>query len=258
MKTKNYFLLGMVIIFFLAAIACTKSPANPDSPDNPGFVTDVDGNVYKTVKIGRQIWMAENLRVTKFNDGTAITKLTDSAAWYNIYVNNLKTPIYCYYNNTTNPDSIAKFGALYNWYVLNTRKIAPRGWHVPSDAEWKILENYMVLNGYNWDGSTDTSVFPNKIAKALATKTDWDTFPITGTIGCDLSKNNSSGFSAVPSKGRISNGMFQYPGSYGYWWSATEEDATYAWYRSLFNSYASLVRGPSNKGCGFCVRLVRD
>jgi uncharacterized protein (TIGR02145 family) len=82
--------------------------------------------------------MAENLRVTKYNDGTAITKITDSAVWYNISYNNLTTPAYCFYNNTTNADSIKKFGALYNWYVVDTKKLAPAGWHVPTDSEWEV------------------------------------------------------------------------------------------------------------------------
>ena len=113
-------------------------------------VKDADGNVYTTVKIGNQVWTVENLRTTKYNDGSAIPLVTDSAAWVN-----LTTPGYCYYNNTTNADSIKKYGALYNWYAVDTKKLAPAGWHVPTDAEWDTLQNYLIANGYNWDGTTD-------------------------------------------------------------------------------------------------------
>jgi len=100
-------------------------------------------------------------------------------------------------NNTTNADSIKKYGALYDWYAAsptNVKKIAPAGWHVPSDAEWDTLQNYLTAKGYNRDGTTTG----NKIEKALAAKTDWVTYSTNGTIGSDLSKNNSSGFSALP------------------------------------------------------------
>jgi uncharacterized protein (TIGR02145 family) len=133
-------------------------------------IEDIDGNVYRIVKIGNQLWTVENLRVTKYNDGSAIQLVAGNSAWAA-----LSTPGYCYYNNTTNADSIKKFGALYNWYVVNPsvnpsnpKKVAPVGWHVPTDEEWTILENYMIVNGYNWDGTTTG----NKIAKSLATKAD--------------------------------------------------------------------------------------
>src|ERR1035441_4507351 len=94
-----------------------------------GTVTDIDGNVYQTVKIGNQIWTVENLRVTRFNDGTAIPLDTSTATWDSIWNNGLTIPAYCYYNNMTNTDSIKKWGALYNWYAVNTGKLAPKGWH---------------------------------------------------------------------------------------------------------------------------------
>ena len=219
-----------------------------------GTLTDTDGNVYQTVRIGNQVWMAENLRVTRYNDGTAITKVTDSAAW-----TKLTTPAYCYYNNTTNADSIKRFGALYNWYAVNTMKFAPVGWHVPSDSEWTVMEKYMVLNGYNWDGAKDT-LQVNKIAKSLAAKTDWNIYPYADTemIGFNLTKNNRSGFSALPGGFRRFDGTFFSQRITGYWWSASEYDASYAYYRYL--SYMSDVLGryDLSKNCGFSVRLVKD
>lgn len=217
-----------------------------------GTVTDTDGNVYQTVKIGNQVWTVENFRVTKYNDGTAIPKDTSSATW------NAVTPKYCFYNNTTNADSIKRFGALYNWYVVdpaNVKKIAPTGWHVPSDSEWTIMENYLIANGYNWDGT----ITGNKIAKSLAGQTDWFTSPFTGEIGNNLNGNNSSGFSALGGGYRIYNGYFNVIGYDGRWWSATASDASSAYDRYL-HCYGldGLSRDDDLKSCGFSVRLLRD
>jgi uncharacterized protein (TIGR02145 family) len=214
-------------------------------------VTDIDGNVYHTVQIGTQEWTTENLRTTKYNDGTAIPKDTSNATWY------ATTPKYCYYNNTTSADSIHKFGALYNWYVVdpaNEKKIAPTGWHVPTDSEWTTLENYLIADGHNWDGSTTG----DKIAKALAGQTDWTVSTSSGAIGNDVTRNKSAGFSALPGGYRSYNGSFFNIGCHGEWWSSTEVDASRAWYRNLYYDIDYFLRFSDNKRCGFSVRLVRD
>jgi uncharacterized protein (TIGR02145 family) len=222
-----------------------------------GTVTDTDGNVYQTVRIGNQIWTVENLRVTRFNDGTAIPLDTSTATWDSLYNNGLTIPAYCFYNNMTNTDSIKKWGALYNWNAVNTGKLAPKGWHVPSDSEWEVMQNYLVMHGYNYDGTTDTT--NNKIAIALAAQTDWQGFEGGGRPGKNLTMNNSSGFSALPGGCRIGEGGFYDQSSIGYWWSATEDDASYAWYRYLYCGNETLYRDfDSFKSCGFSVRLVRD
>ena len=127
-----------------------------------GTVADADGNVYQTVRIGNQkfvaqVWTVENLRTTKYNDGTPIPHLTDSVAWINDTLG-----AYCYYLDTTSGNIIKKYGALYNWYAVDTKKLAPKGWHVPSDEEWNTLQDYLIANGYNFDGTTTG----NKIAKS--------------------------------------------------------------------------------------------
>jgi uncharacterized protein (TIGR02145 family) len=226
-----------------------------------GTVTDIDGNVYHAIKIGKQIWTVENLRTTKYNDGTLIPNITEDSVWFSSQTT--KIGAYCYYKNTTNADSIRMFGALYNWYTVNPsnpKKVAPAGWHVPSDSEWTILEKYLVLNGYNWDGTTDTSSSTyNKIAKSLAAKMDWVTYTIPGTIGNDLTKNNRSGFSALPGGFRYYDGTFYYQSYRGDWWSATEDDAFYAYHRYLYYGYGGLsTNSIGGEGCGFSVRLLRD
>ena len=223
---------------------------------NAGNVIDIDGNVYQSVRIGNQVWMTENLRVTRYNDGAGITKITDSVVWANIYNYTLITPAYCYYNNMTNADSIKKWGALYTWYVVNTGKLAPAGWHVPTDSEWEVMQRYLVMHGYNYDGTTDTIY--NKIAMALAAKTDWSSYTVIGSPCNNLTKNNSSGFSALPGGFRSYYGMFDFQSSYGFWWSATEADASHACNRYLYDINDNLWMDNYPKSCGFSVRLVRD
>ncbi|MGB7568412.1 MAG: FISUMP domain-containing protein [Chitinivibrionales bacterium] len=221
-----------------------------------GTVTDLDGNVYQTVRIGNQIWTVENLRVTRLNDGTAILLDTSTGTGDIIWNNGLTIPAYCYYNNMTNTDSIKKWGALYNWYVVNAGKLAPKGWHVPSDSEWEVMQNYLVINGYNYDGTTDTT--NNKIAMALAAQTDWQAYIGVGFPGNNLTKNNGSGFSALPGGYRYYYGYFGRSSS-GDWWSATVFDASNAWYRYLLFGNDYLYRYYyCSDCCGFSVRLVRD
>jgi len=218
-----------------------------------GTVKDADGNVYHTVKIGHQVWTVENLRTTRYNDSSAIPHVTDSAEWAA-----LTTPGYCFFENTTNVDSIKEYGALYNWYAVDTKKLAPAGWHVPSDMEWTILEGYLIANGYNYD-STNAG---NKIAKSLAAKTRWQMSTNEGAIGNDLTRNNKSGFSALPGGHRLSCGPFsQIGGSSGFWWCATEGGVPYAYARILDCDGRYIERGTQHvfdRRCGFSVRLLKD
>jgi uncharacterized protein (TIGR02145 family) len=214
-----------------------------------GTVIDMDGNVYQTVQIGNQVWTVENLRVTKYNDGSDIPLGTSAATWIDT-----TTPKYCFYSNTTNADSIKKYGALYNWYAVNTGKLAPAGWHVPDTTEWNTLQNYLIANKYNWDGTTTD----NKIAKALAAKTDWETNSTSGAAGYNITSNNLSGFSALPGGYRYEGGLFIRKGTGGCWWCATENGASTAWYRYLYFGYGNLGRLSYNESCGCSVRMVRD
>ena len=217
-----------------------SSASNSVTPSAPSTtVTDIDGNVYNTVTIGTQVWMAENLKTTKYNDGTSIPLVTDATAW-----TNLSTPGYCWYNNdaATYKDP---YGALYNWYTVNTGKLCPTGWHVPTDAEWTTLTDY--LGGESVAGG-----------KLKETGTTHWTTPNTDAT-------NETGFTAFPGGERYSSGIFNGIGNYGNWWSATEVSSADAWYRHLFNDNSSVYRGsltetvaPPSRNIGFSVRCVKD
>ncbi len=212
-------------------------------------MTDIDGNVYNVIILGCQAWTVENLRTTKFNDNTAIPHVTDDSLW-----NNLATSRYCYHNNTTDEDSIAKFGALYNWFTVNTGKLAPVGWHVPSFNEWEELQEYLISSGYNWDGDTTG----NKIGKSMATTTDWDSSGVDGHVGKILSSNNSCGFSGYPSGFRSDNGKFASIGKGCTWWSSTDWTPVYSWEGTLLYISSAFIISDMRKTYGASVRLIRD
>jgi uncharacterized protein (TIGR02145 family) len=225
------------------------SATSNDATLKVGAVADTDGNVYTSVIIGKQEWTVENLRTTKYNDGLPIPHVTDKATW-----GSLSTPAYCFYDNSTDPAQQEKWGALYNLYAVYTGKLAPPGWRVPTSADWTKLEQYMIANGFNYDGTTTG----NKIAKALAAQTDWFPYTSTGVPGNDLGKNNSSGFYGLPAGSRSYDGSFASRGQSGWWWSTTAYSSIAAYFEIL--SYD--IPGPGTPGCtqtyGLSVRMVRD
>jgi len=252
MKKRKQFiqLLSIAVLLFAFATACDKTDDPGGDFPSAGTVKDADGNKYNTVKIGNQVWMVENLKTTKYNDGTEILNVTSDTQWAN-----LTTGAYCNYDNLESNAEI--YGRLYNWYAVNTGKLAPAGWHVPTDDDWTILENYLIANGYNYDGTLDE----DKIAKSLCAKTNWELSDEAGTPGAAPENNNSSGFTALPGGDRDGDGHFSSIGEFGSWWSSTEGREFSAYYRRLF--YGSEDLGSSyffgsDKGCGFSVRLVRD
>lgn len=195
-------------------------------------IKDVDNNLYPAVSIGSQIWMAENLKTTKYNDGTAIPLVTDD--WIN-----LSTPGYCWYSNDS-ATYAQTYGALYNWYTVNTGNLCPTGWHVPSDAEWTQLTDY--LGG--------ASVAGGKLKETGTTH--W--------LSSYTRSTNETGFTALPGGFRDYGGTFSKVGTNGSWWSSTEYDATYAWSRTLSYEDSRVYRSYSyyGKTTGFSVRCLRD
>jgi uncharacterized protein (TIGR02145 family) len=240
----TFFPLLIMGIFFLCSSSCEKDNDNNNPTNgkttalfNPnvtyGKMTDQDGNVYKTVTIDTQTWMAENLRTTKYNDGSSITNVTGATEWVN-----LTTGAYCDYNNTTNIDTIATYGRLYNWYAVNTGKLAPKGWHVPTDDEWSALIDYLGGIYVAGDKLKETGT------------THW--------IGPNTGATNETGFTALPGGIRTYNGYFGNVGYYGIWWSATEFSAANAGYRLIDFSSSDVFDGSWSKELGFFVRCVRD
>jgi uncharacterized protein (TIGR02145 family) len=208
-----------------------------DSGFEPGIVSDIDGNIYKTVKIGSQWWMAENLKVTHYRSSEAILHVTNNGQWMSI-----TSGAYCNYNNDTT--HVATYGRLYNWYAVDdSRNIAPQGWHVPNDAEWQALVDY--LGGASNAGGKMKTTGTIQGGDGL-----WNS-PNTGAT-------NSSSFSALPGGYRSPfSGYCDFMGDYGDWWSTTES-GSFAWARYL-NCYDSQVgRAEYNNKFGISIRCVRD
>jgi uncharacterized protein (TIGR02145 family) len=245
---KSFFRISILIASVAIVFnACSKDDDNVTSSGNTtngkttavfnssityGTMTDQDGNVYKTVTIGTQTWMAENLRTTKYNDGTDIPNVTVADEW-----DDLTTSAYCNYNNTTNIDTIATYGRLYNWHTVNTGKLCPTGWHVSTHAEWTTLNTYLG------------SEVGGKLKEA-------DTLHWNST---NIGATNETGFTALPGGWRTDgNGSFLGIGEYGWWWSATELETNNAWDRGMKNNSSGVLRDANNKAMGFSVRCVRD
>ena len=200
-------------------------------------VTDIDGNVYHTIKIGTQVWMVENLKTTRYNDGTAIPLVTDNAAW-----SNLSTPGYCWYNNDASTYKNT-YGALYNWFTINTGKLAPPGWHVPSDADWTSLTTY--LGGENVAGGK---------MKAIGT--------IESGTGLWYAPNtdatNESGFTAIPAGERFNIGSFYNISFNTDLWTSTEFSSEEGIIRNLVWSTAQVYTIERFKTEGNSVRCIKN
>ena len=211
-----------------------------------GSITDQDGNSMKTVQIGTQTWLAENLKVTKYNDGTTIPFVTDANVW-----KFLSTGAQCIYNNDAN--EVSTYGRLYNWYTVSTGKLCPTGWHVSSNEEWITLKTYLITNGYSFDGNNTVGI----ISKAIASTTNWETSSTIGDIGNNPSQNNKSGFNAPPGGLRGLDGSYYGINSDGYWWSSTVDShmTPYFWHLSNNNPLIDYDNAPVS---GFSVRCLRN
>jgi uncharacterized protein (TIGR02145 family) len=213
----------------------------------PTSVTDVDGNVYTVLVLGNQVWMQENLKTTKYCNGDQIPMYMSDVQWQA-----LTTGGWSYYDNIGGNETLGK---LYNFYAASdVRNPCPCGWHVPTDAEWTQLENYLIANGMNFDNTTQG----NKIAKSMASTNMWQTSSIFGAVGFNPSTNNTSGFNGIPAGRRFNTGEFVNLGSTAAWWTATQQNTTLAWYRWLSKDGLDSKRSSSNKTFGYTIRCVMD
>ncbi len=191
--------------------------------------TDADGNNYPTVQIGTQIWMAENLKTTKYNDGKNIPNVTDNITWAGI-----SSDAYCWYNNDINYKNI--YGALYNWYALNTSKLAPLGWHVATDAEWTTLSNLLGGNSVSGGKLKETGINHWTAQNSGAT--------------------NETGFTALPGGQRDFQGTNSFVSRDADWWSSTANSSIEAWSRNITFLGGGTGIYSVNKRSGYSVRCI--
>ena len=278
---RKLFILGAAIVVSVAMLmtACKKDETNNNvnnngNTENPGgggsgsgggsgtgnqdqvlpnAVTDVDGNSYDAVQIGDQVWMAENLRTTRYANGESISLGTSTST---------TTPYR--YNPNDDADNVSTYGYLYNWSAVmhgassseanpsGVQGICPNGWHVPSDAEWTQLTNY-VRSQTQYQCNNESYY----IAKALASTTGWSSSTTTCVVGNNPSTNNATGFSALPAGG-YGGGFYYYFGYFAYFWSATENNGDDAYGRFLYYGDAHVGRHDYSRSSGLSVRCVRD
>jgi uncharacterized protein (TIGR02145 family) len=216
----------------------TCGTANVHNPDlTYGTMTDQQGNVYKTIVIGTQEWMAENLNTSIYRNGDAIpTNLSDSE-W-----SATSNGAWAYYNN--DPSYSCPYGKLYNWYTcVDARQLCPEGWHLPTDAEWTVLTDYL--------GGEDIAGGKMKTTGNIEGATGVWYSPNQGAI-------NSSGFSGVPGGGRLTNGDYATIGDEGYWWSSSESGTNIAFHRNMSFNDDDAIRLYNFKRVGFAVRCLSD
>jgi len=247
----------IVPILFLV-MSCTKTEQSIEFGDNElngqnpaNSCIDIDGNIYKTVKIGNQVWMAENLRVSRFRNGQAISLLTSATDWAKLSSQPDKSAL-CIYNNEQSNEE--QYGLLYTWYAANdARGIAPQGWHIPSDAEWIEMGN--ALGGYLEAGGKMKSTGTLEAGTGL-----W-LAPNTGAT-------NSSGFNAHPAGERAANGVFDGLGARTRFWTANsfegDEFNSFSLDINLFSNQKAVYNSSGdnvaayNSLAGLSVRCVKD
>jgi uncharacterized protein (TIGR02145 family) len=221
-----------------------------------GTVSDIDGNIYYTIKIGTQTWMADNLKTTKYNNGDLIGT-TIPPDWD---ISAEITPKYQWAYGGVEANA-AVYGRLYTWFTAtDSRKVCPSNWHLASDNEWTTMENYLIDNGYNYDGTTTHYIY-DKIGKSLAGTKLWKLIGTQGSVGnFDYPDyRNKSGFTALPGGTRTNNGVFFDIGVVAYWWTGTEGSGTFAWVRNLYYSNTNINRiGNQKTDLALSLRCIAD
>ncbi|MDP3442358.1 MAG: FISUMP domain-containing protein, partial [Ignavibacteria bacterium] len=240
----------IVFSFIFLIMACGKDDNENGSGSNDnkkyGTFTDPrDQHVYKTIKIGNQTWMAENLA---YLPKVVPANKVSPTIGYNYVYGYSGTNV----SAATTLGNYATYGVLYNWVAA--LYACPAGWHLPSDKEWTTMVDYLIANNYNYDRTT----VHNKIAKAISATSWWEVSNVEGSIGNRLDANNSSGFSALPG-GKVDDiGFCIFYGCYGYWWSSTESSTYGASYRFMYSNSIGIGQDYERKESGFSVRCIKN
>jgi uncharacterized protein (TIGR02145 family) len=224
--------LNIISITILAILLFMPGCKKDNVINYPATVTDIDGNVYHTVKIGTQVWMTENLKVTHYRNGEYILNILDGLIW-----DYLSTGAYCIYDHT--PSNAAIYGNLYNWHAVNDhRKLAPEGWHIPTDDEWRTLNSYLgeeIASGKLKEADTTHWSYPN------------------------VGATNETGFTALPAGIRSASYIgFTNLRSNTYWWAASISNSGSALAWGAVNNKSTLTRKEWYPTFGFSVRCIMD
>jgi uncharacterized protein (TIGR02145 family) len=240
---KKILLLALVCYSMCSACKKDKGPTN--------IVSDIDGNTYKTITIGTQTWMAENLKTTRLNNGQLISYIPNFFAWKDV---NYNFPMMTYY--AYDYSNFEKYGTIYNFSAVETGMLAPKGWHVATDEDWEKLKNYLISNGFNYDGSTVN----DKIAKSLAATSGWQADNTIGNIGMDQNSNNKSGFNGLAGGFMYINNVSGFLGLevQTNWWASTGDSATKGMSWCIYNNDWASYKQLSEKRNGLYVRCVKD
>ncbi len=239
---KNKYCFFILLFFHLLIVSSCKKETDTYVLNETGFVSDIDNNVYKTVKIGNQWWMAENLKVKTYRNGIPIPNAQSENEWLNA------SAAYCIYD-----DNDYAPGLLYNWNsVIDSSNIAPAGWHIPTDQEWKELEIHLGMtqadaNKLNWRGTNEGEKLK------IGGREGWSAFN-------NVWATNESGFTALAGSCRLSNGTWGDPGLFatGFWWSSSSFSDNSIWYRYLDYKESRIFRSKISKGYGFSIRCIKD
>ena len=246
MKTKQIFLMFLSIFLVCQTFiteSCKKSKDNSSTYQYGDTVTDIDGNVYHTIKIGSQVWFQENLAVTHYRNGNPVPFIADNNQWLTS-----DSGAYCNYSNDVS--LVTVYGRLYNWYAVNdSRLLSPVGWHIPSDNEWKILEMYLGMSNDQADSVSYRGTTEGGKLKESGTS-HWTT-PNTGAT-------NNSGFNGLP--GGYRSDTFLEKSTGGYWWSSSQASSDEAIFRGLTYDKSGIIRSTyhGNETLGLSLRCIKD
>lgn len=231
-KNRLSLIFLISIILFFSVLSSFITGSDNLNEFETGFMTDIDGNVYETIKIGNQEWMIENLKVTEYRNGDPIPNVKGKDKWQL-----LQTGAYCDYKN--NAKFSSEYGKLYNWYAVNDeRGIAPEGWHIPTVEEWEIMIDFLGGKDFAGGKLKETGTFR------------WD------KPNSDAS--NLSGFSALPGGVRYLTGKYYSKGLGGYWWTSSENESGLAVVYHLYYFFGTIYKYDRHKELGISIRCIKD